>query len=195
MSSSPLAFIGLGNPGKKHEGNRHNVGFMALDVLADEAGASAEQQKFSGLLRTATYQGQKLYFFKPQTFMNCSGVPTSELLRFFKIAVEDVMVVYDELDVALGKVKIKQGGGAGGHNGIKSLDSHIGKNYWRVRIGIDHPGRKEMVHSHVLSDFAKGEQDVVDDLAKELAKLLPKLTGKDMPGVLNALALKKMSEK
>ena len=187
--SAPIAIIGLGNPGAKHEGNRHNVGFMAVEELAREAGAGAAQQKFSGLLQVADYQGQKLYFFTPQTFMNRSGVPTSELTRFYKIPVENVIVVYDELDVALGKVKIKQGGGAGGHNGIKSLDQHIGKDYWRVRIGIDHPGRKEMVHSHVLSDFSGDERKVVDNLLADLAKQLPKLIDKDMSSVLNNMAL------
>lgn len=187
--SDPIAIVGLGNPGVKHAGNRHNIGFMAVEALAEEARASAPQQKFSGLLQTADFNGQKLYFFYPQTFMNRSGIPTSELIRFFKIPVENVIVVYDELDVALGKVKIKQGGGAGGHNGIKSLDQHIGNNYWRVRLGIDHPGMKEMVHSHVLSDFSTEEQKVVDELIQDLAKQLPKLIEKDMPRVLSDLAL------
>lgn len=187
--SDPIAIIGLGNPGAKHAGNRHNVGFIAVEKLAEEARATAPQQKFSGLLQTADYEDHKLYFFYPQTFMNCSGVPTSELVRFFKVPVENVIVVYDELDVALGKVKIKQGGGAGGHNGIKSLDQHIGQNYWRVRIGIDHPGRKEMVHSHVLSDFSAEERKVVDGLIADLAQQLSKLVDKDMPRVLSDLAL------
>ena len=187
--STPIAMIGLGNPGAKHAGNRHNVGFMAVEELAREAGASAPQQKFSGILQTADYQGHKLYFFCPQTFMNRSGVPTSELLRFYKIPVENAIVIYDELDVTLGKIKIKQGGGSGGHNGIKSLDQHIGSDYWRVRIGIDHPGRKEMVHSHVLSDFSSDERKVVDELLANLAKQLPKLVAKDMPKLLSDLAL------
>lgn len=187
--SDPFAFIGLGNPGAKYSGHRHNVGFMAVDALAREARASAPQQKFSGLLQTADYQGRKLYFFCPQTFMNCSGVPTSELVRFYKIPLENVMVLHDELDLPLAKVRIKQGGGHGGHNGLKSLDQHIGKDYWRVRIGIDHPGIKEMVHSHVLSDFSGDEARRVETLLAELAKELPKLIDKDAPAVMNACTL------
>lgn len=189
MSDAPLAFIGLGNPGAKHAGNRHNIGFMAAASLAREARASFPQQKFSGMLQQADYGGRRLYFFLPQTFMNRSGVPSSELIRFYKIPIENVIVLHDELDLALAKIRIKQGGGAAGHNGLKSLDQHIGNNYWRLRLGIDHPGIKEMVHSHVLSDFSASEQRIVDDLIANLAKQLPKLVDKDMAKVVSDIAL------
>lgn len=189
--SDAIAFIGLGNPGAKYAGNRHNVGFMAVEALANEARAAAPQQKFSGLLQTAEYQGKKLYFFYPQTFMNRSGIPASELVRFFKIPVEQVVVFHDELDLAFGKLKIKQGGGHGGHNGLKSLDAHIGQNYWRVRVGIGHPGIKEMVNSHVLSDFDKDEQGEVAELLESLSKQLKHFVNMDFNTITNDLALQK----
>lgn len=185
----PKLLIGLGNPGKEYAGNRHNVGFMAVDALAATLKASDFKKKFSGMLAETTHKGEKIYLFKPQTFMNRSGIPTSELAQFYKIPIEDVVVFYDELDLQLGKLRIKQGGGSGGHNGIKSLDQHIGANYWRVRIGIDHPGIKDMVSSYVLSDFAKDEWPIIESLIQALTKQAVKLVDKDMDGVMNGVAL------
>lgn len=159
-------FIGLGNPGTKYELNRHNFGFMALDEIALHLKATGWTEKFGGLY--AKTEGAHL--FKPMSFMNNSGIPAGQLASFFKIDIEDIYVFYDELDVELGKVKIKQGGGDGGHNGIKSLDAHMGKNYWRVRMGISHPGIKEMVHSHVLSDFNADEKKTAEKVAKTIAE-------------------------
>ncbi len=158
-------FIGLGNPGKKYEKNRHNFGFMAVDEIARELKAPDYIEKFGGLLTKA----DGAYLFKPLSFMNNSGIPASGLANFYKIQLNDVYVFYDELDVEPGKIKIKSGGGDGGHNGIKSLDSHLGKAYWRVRLGIGHPGHRELVHGYVLSDFTSEERKTAENVTKKIA--------------------------
>ena len=150
-------FVGLGNPGSKYENNRHNVGFMFIDHLAKKLEAPQFSEKFDSLHCRTEIAGKRVFLQKPQTFMNKSGVAVSKLANFYKIPVENIFVIYDELDLEFAKIKIKQAGGHGGHNGVKSIDSLNGKNYWRIRFGIDHPGRKEMVNSHVLSDFPKNE--------------------------------------
>jgi PTH1 family peptidyl-tRNA hydrolase len=159
-------FIGLGNPGKKYEQNRHNFGFMAIDAIAKQLDAPDFIEKSSGLFAKT----KEVILFKPMTFMNNSGVPSSKVASFYKILPQDIYVFYDELDVALGKVKIKNGGGDGGHNGIKSLDEHISKAYWRVRLGINHPGHKDLVHGHVLSDFTPEERPLAEKVTKTIAK-------------------------
>ncbi len=159
-------FIGLGNPGKKYASHRHNFGFMAIDEIARKLKAPAFSEKFGGELSRL----DNLYLFKPMEFMNNSGPPAAKIANFFKISLENIYVFHDELDVALGKIKIKQGGGDGGHNGIKSLDEHLGNNYWRVRLGINHPGHKDLVHSHVLSDFTKDEIPLAENSVKAIAK-------------------------
>ena len=150
--------VGLGNPGPKYEGNRHNVGFMAVDEIVRRHSFSAWRSRFQGLVSEGESVGEKVLILKPATFMNESGRAVGEAMRFFKLQPADVTVIYDELDLAPTKVKMKQGGGNGGHNGLKSIDAHIGVDYWRLRIGIGHPGDKSRVIGHVLSDFAKAEQ-------------------------------------
>ena len=179
-------FIGLGNPGKKYELNRHNFGFMALDEIAHKLKASAWSEKFGG----AYAKADGAHLFKPLSFMNNSGVPAGQLASFFKVDIEDTYVFYDELDIELGKLKIKQGGGDGGHNGIKSLDAHMGKNYWRVRMGISHPGIKEMVHSHVLSDFDAEEMKTASKVAKTIAENIDLLIKGESVLFLTKYALK-----
>lgn len=149
--------VGLGNPGPKYERNRHNIGFMAVDEIVRRHSFSAWRSRFQGLASEGSLGGEKLLILKPATFMNESGRSVGEAMRFFKLDPSDVTVLYDELDLAPTRIKVKQGGGNGGHNGLKSLDAHIGKEYWRVRIGIGHPGDKSRVVGHVLSDFAKAE--------------------------------------
>jgi len=164
------AIIGLGNPDNKYAKNRHNLGFMAIDELARKYEAPAYENKFDGQFTRIEIGGRRVFLLKPMTYMNNSGIAVAKLRNFYKVAVEDIFVIYDELDLVLGKVKIKQAGGDGGHNGIKSLDSHIGKNYWRIRFGIDHPGYKDMVTSYVLSDFTNGERKEVDTRLESIAK-------------------------
>ncbi len=168
--------VGLGNPGREHQHQRHNIGFMAIDAIARAHHASDAQQKFKGELCEARIASQKCLLLKPQTYMNTSGVSVAEAAHFYKIPLEKIIVLYDELDLVFGKVRCKQGGGAGGHNGIRSIDSHLGKNYWRIRLGIDHPGDKNRVTGHVLSNFTKDEQAHVDHwlswLADDMALIL-----------------------
>ncbi|MET3518527.1 aminoacyl-tRNA hydrolase [Mesorhizobium abyssinicae] len=164
-----LVFAGLGNPGAKYANNRHNVGFMAVDAIARRHSFSPWSKKFQGLIAEGTLAGEKILLVKPQTFMNLSGQAVGEALRFYKLEPAALTVFYDEIDLAAGKVRVKVGGGSGGHNGIRSLDDHVGKAYRRVRIGVGHPGVKEMVHGHVLGDFAKADREWLEVLLDTIA--------------------------
>lgn len=157
-------FVGLGNPGAKYARNRHNIGFMAVDEIIRRHSFSPERAKFQALLSEGLLGGEKIVALKPQTYMNESGRSVGEAMRFFKLEPEEVIVFYDELDLAPGKIRIKKGGGAAGHNGIRSITQHIGEHFYRVRLGIGHPGDRARVHGHVLSDFAKADQDWLDPL-------------------------------
>lgn len=165
-----LVIVGLGNPGPKYERNRHNVGFMAVDAIHRRNPAfSPWRKRFQAEMSEGTLGGEKVVLLKPQTYMNESGQAVGAAMRFFKLEPADVIVLYDELDLVPGKVRIKTGGGAGGHNGIRSIDAHIGKEYRRVRLGIGHPGSKERVMSHVLGDFAKSDADWLDPMLEAIA--------------------------
>ncbi len=164
-----LVIAGLGNPGPKHANNRHNVGFMAADAIHRRHSFSPWSKKFGALVSSGAIGGEKVVLVKPQTFMNLSGQAVGEALRFYKLMPADLIVLYDELDLAPGKVRVKTGGGAGGHNGIRSIDGHVGKDYRRVRIGIGHPGVKEMVTHHVLGDFARVDAEWLEPLLAAIA--------------------------
>ena len=164
-----LLLAGLGNPGPKHAGNRHNIGFMAADAIARRHSFSPWSKKFRAEIAEGRIDGAKVLLLKPQTFMNLSGQSVGEALRFYKLGPSALTVFYDEIDLAAGKVRVKVGGGSGGHNGIRSLDQHVGKDYRRVRIGVGHPGVKEMVHGHVLGDFAKADREWLDVLLDTIA--------------------------
>ena len=168
MPNSPLLIVGLGNPGGDYERTRHNVGFMAVEVLARAYKAGIWKNKYSGLF--ASSSDPALFFLKPETYMNLSGESVGPAARFHKIEPANIIVFHDELDLLPGQVKIKQGGGSGGHNGIKSIDQHIGPDYWRVRIGIGHPGVKGDAVSHdVLDTVAKADQTWLEPLLAILA--------------------------
>ncbi|GHF18801.1 peptidyl-tRNA hydrolase [Kordiimonas sediminis] len=170
-----LLFVGLGNPGSKYLDNRHNVGFMAVDEIVRCHNFLPERKKFQALVSEGKLNGEPILVLKPQTFMNESGRSVGEAMRFYKLSPEDVVVFYDELDLPFAKVKVKQGGGLAGHNGLKSIKAHIGENFHRVRIGIGHPGHRDKVTSHVLGDFAKSEwpeiEEVLDGIAREASWL------------------------
>ena len=149
--------VGLGNPGTEYDATRHNIGFMVMDALADRYHCGGWKKKFKGLVTSSA--STPFLLLKPQTYMNLSGESVGEALRFHKLMPKDVIVFHDDLDLQPGQVKIKQGGGAGGHNGLKSIDAHIGQDYWRVRLGIGHPGVKgDEVTNYVLSPFAKADR-------------------------------------
>jgi peptidyl-tRNA hydrolase, PTH1 family len=152
-------WTGLGNPGPKYTMQRHNVGFMACDVIADMHDFGPVQKKFSGWVQEGRIGTEKVLLLKPATFMNESGRAVGEALRFYKLGTEALTVFHDELDLAPFKIKVKQGGGHAGHNGLRSIDQHCGPEFRRVRIGIGHPGHKDRVHGHVLGDYAKAERD------------------------------------
>ena len=174
-------WVGLGNPGDKYAGNRHNIGFMAIDEIARQHQFGAERVKFSGLIREGVVQTdngpKKILLLKPATFMNESGRAVQKAMQFYKIPLSDVTVFFDELDLAPGKVRHKIGGGIAGHNGLRSIRQHVGADFNRVRIGIGHPGQKDKVSGHVLSDFSKSEQSWVNDLLDALARAAGLLAG------------------
>lgn len=184
-----LLFAGLGNPGTKYASNRHNVGFMAADAIARRHDFSPWSKKFQGQIAEGKLGGEKVILLKPQTFMNLSGQSVGEALRFYKLTPSDLTVFYDELDLAAGKVRVKIGGGAGGHNGIRSIDQHISKEYRRVRIGIGHPGVKELVHNHVLGDFAKADGEWLDALLDAIADSADLVAKGDDSGFMNRVTL------
>ena len=181
-------FVGLGNPGSEYARNRHNVGFMAVDAIADAHRFGPWKRKFQGLAADGEIGGEKVLLLKPQTYMNESGRAVGEAARFLKIAEEDIVVFYDEIDLAPGKLKIKTGGGNAGHNGLRSMSAHIGNAYVRVRIGVGHPGVRELVARWVLSDFAKADQDWLEPLLAAIAKAAPRLVRDDQSRFLTDVA-------
>ncbi|MEM7643943.1 MAG: aminoacyl-tRNA hydrolase [Pseudomonadota bacterium] len=183
-------WVGLGNPGAKYADNRHNVGFMVLDRIAGDHGATPWRSKFQADLAELRFGSEKVLLLKPQTFMNLSGQAVGEAMRFHKLEPGDVTVFHDELDLAPGRTKLKQGGGHAGHNGLRSIHQHIGEAYARVRLGIGHPGHKDRVAGYVLSDFAKAEGEMLDDWLHGLSDGAPRLATGDGPGFLNAVALR-----
>ena len=159
-----LLFVGLGNPGDRHVWNRHNVGFMAVDAIAKRHGLSPWRRRFQGVAAEGPIDGERVQLLLPGTFMNDSGRAVAEAVHFYKLTLPDVVVFHDELDLTPAKVRVKTGGGVAGHNGLRSISAHVGNDYRRVRIGIGHPGNKDLVHGYVLSDFAKAERPWVEAL-------------------------------
>jgi PTH1 family peptidyl-tRNA hydrolase len=151
-------FVGLGNPGAKYQGNRHNIGFMVLDAMARRHGFAPWRRRFQGETSEGTLDRERVILLRPLTFMNDSGTSVQAAASFFKIGVGEIAVFHDELELPFAKVRVKVGGGIAGHNGLRSISAHVGNDYRRVRLGIGHPGVKELVHNHVLSDFAKAER-------------------------------------
>jgi PTH1 family peptidyl-tRNA hydrolase len=170
-----LLFVGLGNPGAGYAGNRHNIGFMAVDAIAKRHGIGPWRRRFQGVAAEGPIGGERVQLLLPGTFMNDSGRAVAEAVHFYKLGLPDVVVFHDELDLPPAKVRVKTGGGVAGHNGLRSISAHIGNDYRRVRIGIGHPGAKELVHPYVLSDFAKNDRawvEVLCDLVADNAELL-----------------------
>lgn len=183
-------FVGLGNPGAKYAHNRHNIGFMALDRIAEDHGFSPWKSKFQGQVSEGTIGGIKVLLLKPQTFMNNSGQSVGEAMRFYKLTPADVTVLHDELDLAPGKARVKQGGGHAGHNGLRSIHAHIGADYARVRLGIGHPGHKDAVAGYVLRDFPKADEVWLDDLMRGISDGAAALAKGDGGKFMNAVALR-----
>jgi PTH1 family peptidyl-tRNA hydrolase len=173
-------FVGLGNPGAKYQGNRHNIGFIALDVMARRHGFAPWRRRFQGETSEGTLDGERVVLLKPATYMNESGRSVGEAMHFFKMTLGDISVFHDELELPPGKIRVKVGGGIAGHNGLRSISAHAGNDYRRVRMGIGHPGVKDLVHAYVLNDFAKAERprfEALCDIVADNAALLA--AGKD----------------
>ncbi|WP_309623181.1 aminoacyl-tRNA hydrolase [Novosphingobium sp.] len=183
-------WVGLGNPGAQYALHRHNVGFMAIDTIAEVHGFSPAQKKFQGWLQEGRIGGVKVLLLKPATYMNESGRAVGEALRFYKLDTEALTVFHDELDLAPFKVKVKQGGGTAGHNGLRSIDQHLGADFRRVRIGIGHPGHKDRVTGYVLGNYAKAEMDPLADMLGAVAAEADRLADGDDPRFMNDIALR-----
>ena len=183
-----LLVVGLGNPGSDYARNRHNIGFMAADVLVRRHSFGPWRTKFQGEIAEGMIGGDKVLILKPMTYMNLSGQSVSAAARFLKIPVDDVVVIHDELDIAPGRLKVKRGGGAGGHNGLKSIDSHLGQTYRRVRMGIGHPGDRDLVSGYVLHDFAKADEAWLVPELDALADTFPMLVAGDDTGFMTRVA-------
>ena len=175
-----LLLVGLGNPSPNSSNNRHNVGFLIIDAINEKFKLSKQKPKFKGLLTTGNINEQKVFAIKPLTFMNSSGICIKELIEYFKINVKDVFVFHDDMDIDLGKVKVKFGGNSAGHNGIDSIDKNIGKNYSRVRIGIGRPIKNSEGADHVLENFSIDEKDGVEEVTKNIIESLSILINKDL---------------
>lgn len=183
-------WVGLGNPGAKYAGNRHNIGFMALDRIAADHGFGPWRARFQGQVCEGRFGSTRVTLLKPETFMNLSGQSVRAAADFFKIDAPDITVFHDELDLAPGKCRLKTGGGHAGHNGLRSIHAHLGPDYDRVRLGIGHPGDKNRVAAYVLSDFAKAEAGMLDDLLRGISDGAPALAADEGPKFLNAVSLR-----
>jgi len=186
---TPLLIAGLGNPGSQYARNRHNAGFIVVDMLHAEYGFGPWKAKFEGLLSEGTLGGRKTYLLKPQTYMNLSGDSVGPALRFFKLPLSALVVVHDEIDLAAGKLKVKTGGGDAGQNGLRSITATLGPDYRRVRLGIGHPGEKHRVSGHVLDNFSKDDILWLKPLVEAMVQAAPLLAKDDDAGFMSKVAV------
>ncbi len=183
-------WVGLGNPGARYAHTRHNIGFMAVDRIAADHGFGPWRARFQGEVAEGTLAGGKVLLLKPGTFMNLSGQSVADAVRFHKLALTDITVFHDEIDLAPAKIRIKTGGGHAGHNGLRSIHAHLGDGYHRVRLGVGHPGHKDAVADYVLHDFAKADADWLDDLMRGISDGAAALATGDTAQFLNAVGLR-----
>ncbi len=183
-----LVLAGLGNPGAGYAGHRHNMGFMAADAIASLYRFAAWRKKFQGQLAEGEIAGARILLLKPMTYMNLSGQCVAATLGFYKLELAALTVLHDELDLMLGRVKVKMGGGHGGHNGVRDITAHLGPDFRRVRLGVGHPGEKDLVHNHVLQDFAKAERELAGKVIDAVAAEAPRLVAGDDGGFMSRVA-------
>ncbi len=182
-------FVGLGNPGSKYQGNRHNIGFLAVEAIGRRHGFAPWRRRFQGETSEGTLDSERVILLKPLTYMNESGLSVGEAAKFFKLAQKEIVVFHDEIELPPEKLRVKTGGGIAGHNGLRSISAHVGNDYRRVRIGIGHPGIKEMVMPHVLGDFAKADHEWLDPLLDAVAANADLLAKGDDNGFMNKVSL------
>ena len=182
-------FVGLGNPGSDYAKNRHNIGFMAVDEIVHRHSFAPFRSKFQGQLCEGKIAGQKVLILKPTTYMNESGKAVQAAMAFYKLALQDIIVFQDEMDLVAGKIRIKTGGGHAGHNGIRSIQSHIGSGFQRVRLGVGHPGDKEKVVGHVLKDFSKADQQWLDKMIEAIGENADLLIKGEDSGFMSKVSL------
>ena len=183
-------FVGLGNPGGKYANNRHNIGFMAVDRIQSDHGFSPWRSKFQGQVSEGKLGSTKVILLKPETFMNLSGQSVGEAMRFYKLTPADITVFHDEIDLAPSKLRVKQGGGHAGHNGLRSMHQHVSPEYQRIRMGVGHPGHKDAVPGYVLRDFPKADHEWLDDVLRGISDGASSLAEGDTGRFLNAVALR-----
>lgn len=184
-----LLLVGLGNPGGEYARNRHNIGYMAAELIARRYHFTPWKKRFQGVTAEGTVGGDKVLALEPGTFMNLSGQSVVAALQFYKLKPENVVVIHDELDLPPGRIRVKKGGGHGGHNGLRSIDSHIGKDYWRIRLGIGHPGNKDLVSGYVLHDFAKADQSWIEPLLDAVCDAFPLMVEGQAETFMNKVTL------
>ncbi|HEV2562584.1 MAG TPA: aminoacyl-tRNA hydrolase [Rhizomicrobium sp.] len=189
MSDTALLIAGLGNPGTDYARNRHNAGFMAVDVVHESYKFGPWRSRFNGAVSEGKIAGRKTHLLKPMTYMNDSGDSVGAAMRFFKLPLSALVVIHDELDLAAAKLKVKTGGGDAGHNGLRSITATLGPDYRRVRIGVGHPGEKSRVHGHVLNNFSKADEDWLVPMLSAIAESAPKLAADDDVGFMNKVAV------
>lgn len=187
QSCTMKLFVGLGNPGENYSKNRHNIGFMVVDAIVNHYGGSAWKKKFQGMASEVTLHKEKIIFLKPSTFMNLSGQSVGEASRFYKIQPSEICVFHDELDLPFLKIKTKIGGGHAGHNGLRSIQQHLGPDYFRVRVGIGHPGEKAQVASYVLNNFPKNNEADLSILLESVSEGFPELIKGKQENFLNII--------
>lgn len=189
MPDTPLLIAGLGNPGAEYARHRHNVGFMAVDVIHESYAFGPWRARFRGMTCEGALAGRKVFLLKPMTYMNESGTAVGAALRFYKLPLTALVAIHDEIDLAAGKLKVKTGGGDAGNNGLRSITAALGPDYRRVRIGVGHPGTKSRVISHVLNNFSKIEEAWLVPLLTAVAEAAPWLARDDDPGFMNKVAV------
>ena len=182
-------FVGLGNPGSDYAKNRHNIGFMAVDEIVHRYSFAPFRSKFQGQLCEGKIAGQKVLILKPTTYMNESGKAVQAVMAFYKLPIQDIIVFHDEMDLVAGKIRMKTGGGHAGHNGVRSIQSHIGSGFQRVRLGVGHPGDKEKVVGHVLNDFSKADQQWLDKMIEAIGENADLLIKGEDSGFMSKISL------
>lgn len=192
--SAHYIIVGLGNPGEKYTKNRHNIGFRLIDHIRDVYDCSSFRSKDAGLVSEGKIADQRVWLLKPMNYMNRSGNAVRLLAQYYKVPCENIIVLHDDIELGIEQIKIKQGGGHGGHNGLRDIDAQLGKNYWRLRFGVGHPGRKDLVSDYVLNNFSGAEEKIIQPMVQEIAQEFHYIIEKKIEDFLRRLTFRKTSK-